>query len=214
MASTQGDEASARMGESYFAFVARFAMGSFMKSLKSMCGSTQNTEKQFRRDTDDLTKLSCAAVCILIGAYVLAGFSLVAFIVGQAVIALWQITATEYAEHYGMLRKENTGTTEENSSREYVWKANGTLNNALLSVRIEHASSTGSASHGSGREFLELPYGFNLLTIIALWPSRWFALVDARLAEAVNFDLHDVNLDGDAYVGLMEKYHHQSPKVA
>ena len=50
-------------------------------------------------------------------------------------------------------------------------------------------------------------YGFHVLSLMILSPRLWFRYVNPLLAAKVGYDLARVNLDGDAYVELMEAYH-------
>lgn len=202
-ASSQRDEGSARMGETYFAFLRRFIVGSFARSLTAAKGP--GTE------TDDLTKLSCLGILFLCLAYGVGEIQLVLFVVGQASVALWQILAVEYVEHYGILCKK-TESSSGIMTEHRVRVGAGRLNTVLLNGRVPHLSGLTDSDDEEILKDGELPYGFNALSMLVLWPSKWFALVDARLAESVNFDLHEVNLDGNAYVALMEKYHHPGMK--
>ena len=83
------------------------------------------------------------------------------------------------------------------------------MNNSLLSERQfhNHCPSQLDPAISKTSEQPRLPVGFNLLSLLVLLPSYWFNFLHEKLAILVDYDLTRVNLDGQAYVALMERFH-------
>lgn len=211
LASTQNDETSARMGEGYFAYLRRFVAGVVQqawRSYKDVHGNaTTNQDERYSGLDTELGQLAGLAVLYLGLASIVGGTNVVVFLLVQALVAFWQITARDYTEHYGLLRKQLANGKHELLTDKHVWQLAGNLNNSLLNGRDHHYIKNLHRHADPAQNLPLLPIGCNLASIVVMFPAIWFRLINGRLAEIVKFNLHDVNLDGSAYVGLMEKYH-------
>ena len=124
-------------------------------------------------------------------------------------VVTWQVSAFDYTKRYGLLRQRSEDGVLEPYDARHSWLSANWVNTALLSGNaVRQAKDTSVKQFADDNcGLLRLPFGANLLSLIVLSPKTWFALVNQQLAEKVDNDLRKVNLDGDAYVELMEAYH-------
>ena len=206
LAATADDQMSARMGESYYAFLWRYFRGMVILSKR---GGTGVSKGRHQPALWGLIQTSC-----LFGLYVLlltnlSGASLLIFVAAQTTIIAWQLSAYDYVERYGLLRKYDAIGNLEPFTDKHFWRSHSVVNNSLLNTRVTRLPGCLGPEMRTDDEpaAYALDYGFNLLSMVVLNPRLWFRLVNPRLAERVGYDLAKVNLSGKAYVELMEAYH-------
>lgn len=207
-AATPSDPISSRMGEHYYRYLKRSIKGGVVRAFLA--------EQQGDKGKSTITKLlktevvqTLVLMLMLLGSiYYTTGLSLVGIFALQAVVACWQITSLEYSEHYGLLRNRAPNGEFEAFNASHSWKTSGMMSNRLLGGYVSsHRSEEPLERPVSSTPTPTYSLGSNVLTLCALLPRLWFAIADSKLAMAVDYDLKQVNLDGDAYVSLMERFH-------
>jgi alkane 1-monooxygenase len=210
-ASTPKDVASARMGESYYRYVYRYFSGAILRGWRGENSrvSNESTEKAYKILHNEMIQILSMSVFYVTAAWIFGGIGLVVLVLTQALVAAWQLTAIEYVEHYGMLRNRFPDGGYSSLGHEQIWCTGGAVNNSLLSERQfhNHCPSQLDPTISKTSEQPRLPIGFNLLSLLVLLPSYWFNFLHEKLAILVDYDLTRVNLDGQAYVALMERFH-------
>ena len=208
-ASTPRDFASARMGESYYSFVYRYFSGAIARGWCAEKSRLDMRGSVYALIHNEMLQILTLSSLYLVAAWTFGGAGLILLVFTQALVAVWQLTAAEYVEHYGMLRKRFPDGEYAPLQRDRYWRAEGAVNNMLLSERQFHGPTDGdpTSSLSEAAPQPTLPLGFNVLSLLVLTPNYWFNFADEKLALLANFDLKRVNLDGDAYVELMERFH-------
>lgn len=183
---TPGDPATARLGESFYAFLPR-----------TVAGGARNA---WRFEVGRLAQRGVPALDVqnrvLVGALVQAGLLLLftaafgscgfLFFVGQAAVAVVLLEAVNYLEHYGLVRRQVGPDTYEPVSPLHSWNQANRLTNWLLLNLQRHADHHAhpERTYGLLRSFPgspQLPTGYAGMLLVALVPPLWFCLMDRRV---------------------------------
>jgi len=191
--STPNDNASSQKGQSFYNFY-----------FKSVCGgfkSAWNIESRrlsklglptfhFRNEMIWYIVITISFISLLFaGGSLLRGelaWDVIIFFLLQSVIAFSLLELTNYIEHYGLKRKEIAPGKYEKVLPVHSWNQNYLVSNAFLFQLQRHSDHHANAGRRYQvlRNFVEapqLPYGYELMILIALVPSLWFRMIDPIL---------------------------------
>jgi len=182
---TPEDPASARLGESFYAFVPRSVLGSFksawrlegrrLKGKGCSVGSPQNQMFWF-------VLLPLLVVTIL---GILLGVSAVIYFLVQSVIAVSQLEGVNYVEHYGLQRKQISPGRYERVTLAHAWNSSHKLTNLFLFRLQLHSDHHVSPlrRYQILRNFEKsprLPMGYTGMLLLVLIPPLWRKVMDPR----------------------------------
>ena len=197
--STPADPASARFGESFWAFLPRTVAGS-LRSAWSIAAAAQRRKGQrvwsLRNDVLNAWALSM----VLFGATIAAfGPAVVPFIVVQAVFGFSLLEVVNYIEHYGLLRQKLPNGRYERCRPEHSWNSNNVVSNLLLYHLERHSDHHANPTrrYQSLRHFDEapqLPSGYALMIGLAYVPPLWRRVMDRRVLAHYGGDVTRANI--------------------
>ena len=188
---TPEDPASARLGESFYAFWPRTVGGSLR--------SAWNLEKRriarrrrhpWRLSNDVLNAWLMSAVLwgVLIAWF---GIGIAPYLVIQAVVGFSLLEVVNYMEHYGMLRqKVGVGEREryERVDPSHSWNSNNIATNVLLYHLQRHSD------HHAG------------MIVLAVMPPVWRRVMDPRVLAHFGGDVTRANISPRRRERLLERY--------
>ncbi|TGK05139.1 alkane 1-monooxygenase [Leptospira langatensis] len=191
--STHEDPATSRKGESFFAFYPRTVFGSLTsawdleKKRLSKIGKSAWTLENEMITSAIIPLLFISSVTGIF--YALTGrftWEVPAFFFIQSWIAFSLLELVNYIEHYGLARKEIAPGKFEKVLPIHSWNQNFTLSNAFLFQLQRHSDHHANAGrrYQSLRHFEEspqLPYGYEVMILLALVPPLWFKVMDKKL---------------------------------
>jgi alkane 1-monooxygenase len=211
---TPEDPASARVGETFYAFWPRTVLGSLR--------SAWNLEKRrigrrnrhpFRLGNDVLNAWLMSAV--LWGALVAVfGPRLLPYLVIQAVVGFSLLEVVNYMEHYGMLRQrtgpDKTGRYER-VDPSHSWNSNNIATNVLLYHLQRHSDHHANPTrrYQTLRDFAEspvLPTGYAGMIVLALFPPVWRRVMDPRVLTHFGGDISRANIQPGQRATLLARY--------
>jgi alkane 1-monooxygenase len=208
---TPGDPASARMGESFWAFLPRTVIGS-LRSAWSL--EKQRLARQglsvWSVDNDNLQ--AWAMTVVLFGALTLwLGWPVLLFLVLQGVYAASMLESVNYVEHYGLLRAKDASGAYVRCAPEHSWNSNHIVGNLILYHLQRHSDHHANPArrYQSLRHFEEapqLPSGYAALITVAYVPALWFALMDHRVMKHYGGDIHKANVHPPAAERLLARW--------
>jgi alkane 1-monooxygenase len=183
---TPDDPASARLGESFYAFYPRTLAGSWLSAWKL------EAERLRRHGLGLLAwrnqMLWFTALPVLIAAvFALAwGPNAALFFAVQSWMAFTLLEAVNYVQHYGLVRRRLENGAYERFGHGHSWNASETLTNCFLihlqrhSDHHEYPARAYQAlmHHDSGPQ---LPTGYSGMLPLAFVPPLWFAVMNRRL---------------------------------
>ena len=124
------------------------------------------------------------------GAVLLWGWAGLIFFFAQSAIAIFQLEAINYIEHYGLQRREVSPGIYEEAGERHSWNTNQRLTNHVLFNLGRHADHHNFA----GRRYQllrneprapQMPAGYGTMMLLALFPPLWRRVMDPRAAAAM-----------------------------
>jgi alkane 1-monooxygenase len=108
------------------------------------------------------------------------------FLLVQSVMAILLLETVNYVEHYGIQRREISPNRYEKVNPLHSWNANHFYSNLLLFNLQRHSDHHAYASRPYQflRHFDEspqLPFGYPLMVMMALFPPLWFSTMNKKL---------------------------------
>jgi alkane 1-monooxygenase len=162
------DPATARYGESLYAFLPRSVVGGYIDAWRL------DAKRMLRY----LLVLCAVVVAIALG----FGWRGVVFFAAQSAVAIMVIEAINYVEHYGLVRQESEPVTARHS-----WNSGHRVSNWLLFNVPRHSDHHDDAARPypllrHAGEARQLPAGYFAMFVLALFPPLWTAIMHPLLA--------------------------------
>jgi alkane 1-monooxygenase len=213
---TPNDPASARMGESIYAFMLREIPGGFRR------GWLQEAERLQRKGLNvwsrhNVVLQSYAISVILQGGLVFVfGWIMLPFLAVHNFWAWFQLTSANYIEHYGLLRQKLPSGAFERCQPHHSWNANYVFSNVVLFQLERHSDHHANSSrrYQSLRNFddiPELPNGYFGMYLLAYIPWLWYWVMDKRVLALphIQGDLSLVNIQPSRRDAILACYGEQ-----
>lgn len=208
---TPEDPASARMGESFWAFLPRSVWGSWQSAwaLEHDRLSKQGMRVWHHQNHN----LQAWGLTLVLWGALVAGLGWMAlpFLLVQAVYAASMLEVVNYVEHYGLLRQKDTAGRYVRCEPEHSWNSNHLVGNLLLYQLQRHSDHHAHSSrrYQALRHFAsapQLPAGYATMISVAYCPPLWFAWMDRRVMAHYGGDLSLVNVQASARRRLMQRW--------
>jgi len=183
---TPRDPATARFGESFFAFYERAivdsAASAWALEARRLCRLRRRVLGVHNRLLRYLAAL--AAAYTLIALYF--GAAGVSFMVVQSIIGLTTLEVINYVQHYGLVRRALPTGRYERITAQHSWNSNHVLSNWLLLNLPRHSDHHDNAARSyrdlrSVDDAPQLPTGYFGLFLLALVPPLWRKVMDPRV---------------------------------
>jgi alkane 1-monooxygenase len=185
---TPEDPASARLGESFYAFLPRTVLGSLrsawaLERIRLARGG--HSPWTPRNDVLNAWAMSVALYGVLIAAF---GLVVVPYLIIQSVLGFSLLEVVNYLEHYGLLRQKREDGRYERTSAEHSWNSNSVASNVLLYHLQRHSDHHANPvrRYQALRHVTEapqLPTGYAGMILIALMPPLWRRVMDPRVLD-------------------------------
>lgn len=121
-------------------------------------------------------------------ALIVGGWAGLFFFVFQAVVAIWQLELVNYVEHYGLTRQHLGDGHYDHVLPRHSWNAAHKASNWLLINLQRHSDHHFKPSRRfpllqnyAPEEAPQLPYGYPVMTTMALIPSVWRRVMNPRV---------------------------------
>jgi alkane 1-monooxygenase len=205
---TPADPASARMGESIYAFVLREMPGAWKRAwaleTERLDGKPWSWRNEILQPLS-LTVLLWASLAIWLGPKILV------FMVLTSFWANFQLTSANYIEHYGLLRRVDAQGRLEPCQPRHSWNSNHLVTNWMLFHLQRHSDHHSHASrrYQALRHFdgvPQLPNGYFGMFLLSYFPPLFFAVMDPRLLAAVGGDASRINFQPGKRRELSARY--------
>lgn len=205
---TPSDPASARMGETIYAFVLREMPGAWMRAWKLEQQRLDGKPWQWRNEVLQplaLTGLLWISLAVWLGPQILL------FMLAMSFWANFQLTSANYIEHYGLLRRQDEDGKVEACRPHHSWNSNHRLTNWMLFHLQRHSDHHAHAArrYQSLRHFPDvpaLPNGYFGMFLLAYIPPLFFRVMDKRLLVAVGRDAGKINFQPSQKEKLLARY--------
>ena len=181
---TPSDPATARRGEGLWTFIPRSVWGQFISAFQIEEKLRRTAQGRPKRVNRMIWYFGIQSAVLAVIGLQFGGLGILVMLV-QSAMAIIFLEATNYIEHYGLLRKQ-VGQTFEPISIHHSWNTDSLLTNSLafnLGLHADH--------HANPRrpfpqlrhlaEAPQLPAGYLTMLSIAAIPMLWRKIMDNRL---------------------------------
>lgn len=211
--STPEDPASARMGESIYAFALREIPGTFVRGWQLEKQRLAKQGKSLWSPSNQILHSYALSAAIHIGLIALFGWVMVPFLLVHNAWAWFQLTSANYVEHYGLLRSKLPNGRYERCQPHHSWNANYIVSNLLLFHLERHSDHHANPSrrYQSLRNFEdlpELPNGYYGVYWLAYIPWLWYRVMDKKLLRLPHMrgDLSKINIQPSKRAAITARY--------
>jgi len=208
---TPEDSASARMGESYYRFMAREIPGAFRRAWEIEAGRLERIGAGSWSVRNEILQTAAITLATWGGLVWWLGPMVVPFILIQGFMAYTLLTSANYVEHYGLLRQRTPGGRYERPEPRHSWNSNHMLSNILLYQLQRHSDHHAHPTrrYQALRHFDEapqLPSGYFGMFLVAFVPWLWFRVMDPRVLAHAGRRADRGNLDPARRAELVSRY--------
>ena len=217
---THDDPASARLGESFFRFWPRTVLGSLRSGWRLERRRLARRGHRPLRWGNDLVTAWLMSVLLWGLAVAALGWSVLPFLVVQALVGISLLEAVNYLEHYGLLRQVVGVPGKERPERvdpRHSWNSDQIATNILLYHLQRHSDHHANPTrrYQTLRHFEEspvLPTGYAGMILLALVPPLWRRVMDPLVVAHYGGDVRLANLHPAARSRLLRR--HAGPPAA
>lgn len=197
---TPEDPASARFGESFWAFFPRSVVGGIRSGWELERKRLAFKGKGPWTLRNDVLNAWLMSVALFGGMIAVFGPRIVPFLVGQAVFGFSLLEVVNYLEHYGLLRQRDEQGRYERTQPRHSWNSDHVATNVLLYGLERHSDHHANPTrrYQTLRTFDEapqLPSGYGTMIGLAYVTPLWRRVMDPRVLALYDGDLTKVNLD-------------------
>ena len=196
---TPEDPASARLGESLWAFLPRSIWGGLRSSWSLEAKRMRRLNRpvlDIRNDVVNAWLMSMALWGVMMAIF---GPALIPFVLIQAVFGFGLLEAVNYLEHYGLLRAQTAAGRYERCTPEHSWNSDHLVTNIFLYHLQRHSDHHANPTrrYQTLRSFAEapaLPSGYASMICLAYFPPLWRKVMDRRVLAHYDGDITRANL--------------------
>jgi len=183
---TPDDPATARLGESVWAFYARTVPGQWRSAWRLEAERLARRGRAAWSPRNRMLHYLAIQGGLLAAAWALFGAAGLLFLVWQAVAAVQLLETVNYVEHYGLARGPGRQDGYEPVRPVHSWDSGHRLTNwALfnLGLHADHHTHAGKpyAELSLAVESPKMPTGYSGMVLLALVPPLWFRVMDGRV---------------------------------
>ena len=208
---TPEDPASARLGESFWAFLPRTAWGSLRSSWElevERLSRTGSGPWTYKNDILNAWAMTVGLYVVLIAVF---GWVVLPYLLIQSVVGASLLEVVNYLEHYGLLRQKRDDGRYERTAPEHSWNSNNVASNVLLYHLQRHSDHHANPTRRYQAlrhmdDAPQLPTGYAGMIVLALFPPVWRRVMDHRLLEHYDNDVERANIQPRSRKRVMKRY--------
>ncbi len=183
---TPEDPATARLGESYYAFWPRTVIGGFKKAWEFAAARMEKQGRPVWHPGNPIVVLLVVQAALLVFVGLFYGLPAAVFLVAQGIIAFSLLEIVNYIEHYGLSRQQIGNGRYEPVKPRHSWNSSNWLTNRFLFNLQRHSDH----HYKPGRRYQllrhhdegpQLPTGYAGMVVLAAIPPLWRYVVDRRV---------------------------------
>jgi alkane 1-monooxygenase len=183
---TPRDPATARFGESFYAFWPRTVVGGFKSAWEIETKRLAKNGISAVSLRNRILVYVAAEAALLLFLWIFFGFAAVLYFLGQSLVAVSLLEVVNYIEHYGLLRRPTAAGQYEPVNATHSWNADNILTNLYLFnlQRHSHHHAEPGMRYQCLKHFDEspqLPTGYAGMILLAVIPPLWRAMMDRRV---------------------------------
>jgi alkane 1-monooxygenase len=185
---TPRDPVTARYNEGFHRFFPRVLIGCLKSSWRAEVAMLARRNLPAWHSSNPFWRYAALQLGMLAVAWVLGGALGVGLFAFAAFIAIWQLELVNYVEHYGLTRRHLGAGKYEHVLPRHSWNADPLASNWLLINLQRHSDHHYKPDRRfpllqtySADEAPQLPYGYPVMTIVAMVPPLFKRLMNPRV---------------------------------
>ncbi|UGT64116.1 alkane 1-monooxygenase [Nocardia asteroides] len=208
---TPEDPASARLGESLYAFLPRSVSGGFRSAIRIERERLARRGVGWWSPRNHVLQAWSMTVVLFGGLVVAFGWGVLPWLLLQAVIGAALLETVNYVEHYGLLRERRPDGRWARCSPRDSWNSDRLVTNIFLFHLQRHSDH--HANPGRRYQTLrtsevapQLPAGYASMIVFAAFPPLWRRVMDQRVLAHYGGDITRANLQPAKREQLLAQY--------
>ncbi len=190
---TAEDHATARYGESFYAFLVRSVPSQWFSALRTDAQRQRNNGRATYGMGNFTLRATLAQLVFMGGIFAVLGDTVLAAYVVQSISAFFLLEYVNYIEHYGLERHPG-----ERVGKQHAWQSDTLTSRFTLFELSRHADHHMRANKpyytlDSHEASPTMPAGYFGMFYIALVPPLFFRMVHRRLPKTVRPPAHSAN---------------------
>jgi len=187
---TNEDPASARYGESLYAFWLRSVTGGYLNAWRLERERLERQNLPVWSWRNEMVRFTFFEIAYLLTVGLLYGWWMTGFAVAIAVFGFLLLESVNYIEHYGLRRQKLPSGRYEPVKPWHSWNSNHEVGRIFLYELTRHSDHHYKATRKYQvlRHFEEspqLPFGYPTSIILSLAPPLWFGVMNGRVPKEV-----------------------------
>ncbi|MDX1685662.1 MAG: alkane 1-monooxygenase [Saprospiraceae bacterium] len=190
---TLSDPATARYGESVYAFLWRSIINSYWHAWQLERERLKEEGHAFWSFHNEMIRFTIFEVLYLAGLILLFNTTAVICLILAAVLSFVLLECINYVEHYGLMRQKYESGMHERVRSHHSWNSNHHMGRIILYELTRHSDHHYKSS--KKYQVLEhhdrspqLPFGYPTSILISLVPPLWFSIMNPRAKEYTGFE--------------------------
>jgi alkane 1-monooxygenase len=195
---TPEDPASARFGESIYAFAGRELPGTFRRGWHIEAERLRRQGKPVFSAHNEILVGFALTFAVAAGLIALFGWKVAPFLVAHHFIGWYALTQANYVEHYGLLRQREPNGRYQPVEPRHSWNTNHIVSNLMTFHLQRHSDHHANPMrpYQSLRDFDDLPRlpsGYPGMFVLAAFPPLWFRVMDPKAMAWAGGDVSKLN---------------------
>ncbi|VWC97668.1 alkane 1-monooxygenase [Burkholderia aenigmatica] len=208
---TAEDPASARYGESFWAFLPRTVTGSIRSAWRLEKARLERLGHSPWTWRNEVLHAWAMTVVVWGIAIAMAGKVVIPFLVIQAVYGASLLEVVNYVEHYGLGRRKLPSGRYERCTPQHSWNSNHVVTNLFLYQLQRHADhhANPTRSYQALRHFddsPQLPAGYATMILFAYLPPLWYRVMNPRVVTHYGGDMAQSNIKPSIRARVLAQY--------
>ncbi|MER7456026.1 alkane 1-monooxygenase [Micromonospora sp. NPDC126480] len=208
---TPEDPASARLGESFYAFWPRTVWGSLTSAWHLEIGRLRLRRRSPWTLRNNLLNAWLLTAVLFAGLIATFGWQLVPFLLLQALLGFSLLEVVNYLEHYGLRRQRNAAGRYEKVDPRHSWNSDRVVTNVFLFQLQRHSDHHANPlrRYQTLRSFdmsPQLPGGYASMVLLALATPLWYRVMDPKVLAHYDGNPALANLKPGAEARLRRRY--------
>jgi len=208
---TPEDPASARLGESFWAFLPRTVAGSLSSAWGLERVRLERGGSSVWSIHNDILQAWAMTAALFAALTLVFGPVVLPYLLFQAVVGFSLLEVVNYLEHYGLLRQRREDGRYERCLPQHSWNSNNVASNVLLYHLQRHSDHHANPTRRYQAlrhvdEAPQLPTGYAGMIVLAWVPPLWRRVMDPRLLEHYGGDVTRANIQPRARKRILARY--------
>ncbi|HEF4737805.1 alkane 1-monooxygenase [Burkholderia multivorans] len=208
---TAEDPASARYGESFWAFLPRTVVGSVRSAWRLERTRLARRGRSPWTWRNEVLHAWAMTVVVWGIAIAIGGAVVIPFLVIQAVYGASLLEIVNYVEHYGLGRRRLPNGRYERCTPQHSWNSNHVVTNLFLYQLQRHADhhANPTRSYQALRHFddaPQLPAGYATMILLAYVPPLWYRVMNPRVVAHYRGNMAQSNIKPSIREKVLAQY--------